>query len=101
MPAEGDLRRPDRLARDGLDELLDPPHRVLVVRVGLVPLDHGELGRVLVGDALVAEVAAQLVDALEAADDQPLEVELGRDAEVEVWSSSFECVTNGSASAPP
>ena len=84
MPAECDLRRPDRLARDGLDELLDPPHRVLVVRVGLVPLDHRELGRVLVGHALVAEVAAQLVDALEPADDEPLEVELGRDSQVEV-----------------
>ena len=38
----------------------------------------------LVGDALVPEVSAQLVDALEAADDQALEVELGRDAQVEV-----------------
>ena len=84
VPAERDLRRPDRLARDGLDELLDPPHRVLVVRVGLVPLDHRELGRVLVRHALVTEVPAQLVDALEPADDQPLEVELGRDPQVEV-----------------
>ena len=101
MAAECDLRRPDRLPGDGLDELLDAPHRVLVVRVGLVPLDHGEFGRVLVGHALVAEVAAELVHALEPADDQPLEIELGRDAQVEVWSSSFECVTKGSASAPP
>ena len=84
VPAEGDLRRSDRLAGDGLDELLDPGHRVVVVRVGLVPLDHRELGRVLVGDALVPEVPAQLVDALEPADDQALEVELGRDAQVEV-----------------
>ena len=59
-------------------------HRVVVVRVGLVPLDHRELGRVLVGHALVAEVLRELVDALEPADDEPLEVELGRDAEVEV-----------------
>ena len=70
--------------RDRLDELLDPGHRVVVVRVGLVPLDHRELGRVLVGHALVAEVLGELVDALEPADDEPLEVELGRDAEVEV-----------------
>ena len=84
VATEGDLRRPDRLLRDGLDELLDAGHRVLVVRVGLVPLDHRELGRVLVGHALVAEVLRELVDALEAADDEALEVELGRDAEVEV-----------------
>ncbi len=38
----------------------------------------------LVGDALVAEVLADLVHALEAADDQPLQVELGRDSEIEV-----------------
>ena len=38
----------------------------------------------LVGDALVAEVLADLVDPLEAADDQTLEVELGGDAEVVV-----------------
>ncbi len=74
----------DRLAGDRLDELLDAAHRVLVVRVGLVPLDHRELGRVLVGHALVAEVLAELVDALEPAHDQPLEVELGRDAQVDV-----------------
>ena len=65
------------------DEPLHAIHRVAVVGVGLVPLEHRELGVVLVGDALVAEVLADLVDALEAADDQALEVELGRDAQVE------------------
>ena len=69
---------------DGLDERLDPRHRVVVVGVRLVPLEHRELGVVLERDALVAEVLAELVDALEPADDQPLEVELGRDAQVEV-----------------
>ena len=63
---------------------LDALHRVPVVRVRLVPLEHRELGLVLVGDALVAKVLADLVHALEAADDEPLEVELGGDAEVEV-----------------
>ena len=81
---ELDLGRSECLVRHGGDELLDPPHRVLVVRVGLVPLEHRELGVVLERDALVAEVLADLVDALEAADDQPLEVELGRDAQVQL-----------------
>ena len=84
MPAEGRRRPSCHLARDGLDELLDPRHGVGVVRVGLVPLEHRELGRVLVGEALVAEVLAQLVDAVEPADDEALEVELVGDAEVEV-----------------
>ena len=70
--------------RDGGDEILDPRHRVLVVRIGLVPLEHRELGVVLVRDALVAEVLRELVDALESADDQTLEVQLGRDPEVDV-----------------
>ena len=57
---------------------------IAVVGVRFVPLEHRELVRVLVRDALVAEVLADLVDALEAADDQALQVELGRDPEVEV-----------------
>ena len=58
-------------------------HQVVVVGVGLVELEHGELGVVLGADAFVAEVAVDLVDAVDAADDQALEVELGRDAEGE------------------
>ena len=57
---------------------------LLVVGVGLVPLEHRELGVVLVRDPLVAEVLAELVDLVDAADDEALEVELGGDAQVEV-----------------
>ena len=59
-------------------------HQVVVVGVGLVELEHGELGVVAGADAFVAEVAVDLVDAIEAADDEALEVELGGDAEREV-----------------
>ena len=75
---------PVHLESDALQQRLDARHRVRVVRVRLVPLEHRELGLVLVRDALVAEVLADLVDPLQAADDEPLEVELGGDAEVEV-----------------
>jgi hypothetical protein len=54
---------------------------------------------VLERDALVAEVLADLVDALEPADDQPLEVQLGRDPQVEVAVELVVCVTNGARSA--
>jgi hypothetical protein len=84
VAAERRGRRPGHLERDRLDEVLHPHHRVVVVGVRLVPLEHRELVRVLVGDALVAEVLADLVDPLEPADDQPLQVELGRDPEIEV-----------------
>ena len=83
-PRKDDLRGSRRLLRHDAEEILDEGHRVLVVRVRLVPLEHRELGLVLVGDALVAEVLADLVDLLEPADDEALEVELVRDAQIEV-----------------
>src|SRR5579871_5381056 len=66
------------------DELFGEAHEVVVVGIGLVELEHGELGVVAGADALVAEVAVDLVDAVEASDDEALEVELGSDAEEEV-----------------
>ena len=69
-------------AGDAADQPLGALGDDLPVRVGLVPLEHRELGVVLRAQALVAEVLADLVDALEAADDQALEVELGGDAQV-------------------
>ena len=66
------------------DQALAARGDVLVVGVRLVPLEHREL-RVVGGvHALVAEVLAELVDALEAADDQPLQVQLGGDTQVEL-----------------
>src|SRR6516165_4830958 len=57
---------------------------VAEVGVGLVKLQHSELGIVLGGNAFVAEVAIDLVDAVEAPHNQPLQVELRRDAEIKV-----------------
>ena len=59
-------------------------HHPAVVAVGLVDLEHRELGVVLPGDALVAEDAADLEHPVEAGDQHPLEVELERDAQEEV-----------------
>ena len=53
-------------------------HHLGVRGVGLVQLQHGELGVVAGGHAFVAEVAVDLVDALQPADHQALEVELRR-----------------------
>ena len=59
-------------------------HQVSVRRVRLVELEHRELGVVPSADALVAVAAPDLVYALHPADDEPLQVELRRDAHVEV-----------------
>ena len=66
------------------DHVLGDVHHALIVGVGLIQLDGGEF-RVVTGvHALVAEDAADLVHALETADDQALEVQLGRDAQVHI-----------------
>src|SRR5262245_41388201 len=84
VAAEPNHGGPERFERHALEERFDPFHRVREVGVRLVPLEHRELGLVLVRHALVAEVLTDLVDALEPADDETLEVELRRDAQVEV-----------------
>ena len=66
------------------EQLLGQLHQVGVIGIRLVELQHRELGIVLGRDALVTEVAVDLVDAIEAADEQALEVELGSDPQVEV-----------------
>ena len=84
MAAEpGDAAR-QHLARHELHHLLRQVHHVVEVRVRQIELELGELGVVLEAHALVAEVAADLVHALVHADQQPLQVQLERDAQVQV-----------------
>ena len=66
------------------DELPGERHHRPPVGVGLVDLEHGELGVVAGGDPLVAEVAVEFVDPLPAPDQDPLQVELGGDPQVEI-----------------
>src|SRR5581483_6948814 len=84
VPAKGDHGPADRFPGRELDQALDPGHRVAVVRIRLVPLEHRELRLMLERDPLVAKVLADLVHALEAAHDQPLQIQLGGDSQVEV-----------------
>mmetsp|Transcript_7100 Transcript_7100/g.27905 ORF Transcript_7100/g.27905 Transcript_7100/m.27905 type:complete len:619 (+) Transcript_7100:390-2246(+) len=65
------------------DELLGHLHQILVIRVRHVKLAGCKLGVVGHVDALVAELTADLVHAVHAADDEFLEVELGCDAHVQ------------------
>ena len=75
---------PQHALRDVAQQRLGEVHQVAVVRVRLVELEHRELGVVPRRDAFVAEVAVDLEHLLEAADDQPLQVQLGRDAQVQL-----------------
>ena len=64
-------------------ELLCERHQISVVGIGLVELQHRELGVVVGRDPLVAEVAVDLVHPFQPPDHAPLQVQLRRDAEVE------------------
>ena len=67
-----------------MEQILGERHHVVDVAVGLVELEHRELGVVPGGDAFVAEVAVDLVDLLHASDREPLQVELGGDAQIQL-----------------
>jgi hypothetical protein len=65
-------------------QLLGERHHVAVVGVGLVELEHGELGVVAWRQPLVAEHAGDLEHLLETADGEPLQVQLGCDPQEQV-----------------
>ena len=82
-----DIRRPSsrwHRSRRLLQQFRGEIHQAVVIRVGLVELQHGELGIVVRGNAFVAEVAIDFVDALQPAHDQPLQIQLRRDAQVQI-----------------
>ena len=78
--AVADGGRPADLFHQALEQLLGQIHQVAVVAIGLIKLQHGELRVVSGGDPLIAEVAVDLIDAIEASHHQPLQIELRRDA---------------------
>ena len=84
MPPERDLERAGHRERARLHEIARDVHHRLVVGVGPVELEHRELGVVFPPHALVAEVPPDLVDALQAAHEQALQVQLERDPQVQV-----------------
>ena len=84
VAAELTVSRPQTSLRQAAEQLLGQLDEVVVVGVRLVELEHRELGVVLRRDPFVAEVAVDLVDARQPADDQPLQVKLRRDAHEEV-----------------
>ena len=78
------LRRAVHGERHAFEHPFGELHHPEVVLVGHVDLHAGELGVVRAVHALVAEVLAELVNAVESADDELLEIQLRGDAQVEV-----------------
>ena len=79
-----------RPGAQALEQALGELLHALEVGVGAVGLHRGELGVVREVHALVAELAPQLEDALHAAHDAALEVQLGGDAQVAVLVERVE-----------
>ena len=75
-------------ARDFLHQAVQHPlhqfHHVVVVAIGEIGFQHGEFGVVGTVNALVAVVAPDFVHPLEAAHQQPLEVQLQANTQAEI-----------------
>mmetsp|Transcript_16483 Transcript_16483/g.34816 ORF Transcript_16483/g.34816 Transcript_16483/m.34816 type:complete len:265 (-) Transcript_16483:433-1227(-) len=81
---ELDLVRATDVEHHLREHLLREVHQIVVVRVGPVELAGGELRIVRHVHAFIAEETADLIHPLETAHDKHLQVELGRDAHVQV-----------------
>src|SRR5204862_7792795 len=80
LSAVGDLGPAGGLAGGLLQQFLREAHDVAKIGIGLVELQHGELGIPAPPQAFVAEIAVDFEYAVQTADGEPLEVYLGRDA---------------------
>src|SRR5581483_10670937 len=67
------------------NQLLREFHRTAIIRVRLVELQHGEFGIPSPAQAFIAEIAVDLVNTVEAADGQTFQIQLRRDAQVEIY----------------
>ena len=81
-----------------LDEVARQVGHAVIVRVGLIGLQRRELGAVGGVHALVTEIAVDFEDAVHAADDRALEVDLRRDAQVELGIERIHVRREGAGS---
>ena len=58
------------------DKILRKPHQNFIINIGPIKLNLGKLGIVKSRDALISEIPGNLIDLLQAANNQPLEIEL-------------------------
>ena len=79
-----DRRRAENLLRDLTHQLLGQIHQITIIAVCLVELEHREFGIVPRRDAFVAKVPVDLEHFLEAADDEALQIELGRNPQIQI-----------------
>ena len=71
--------------RDAFQQLLREAHHPVIILVLHVQLHAGELGVVVSVHTFVTEVTADLIHTLQAAYDQALEVQFGRDTQIHIY----------------
>src|SRR2546430_13958942 len=76
-------RAGDVLGQEG-EKLLVQVHQVAIITVGLVELQHREFGIMLRRNPFIAEIAVDLVYAVEPSDSQPFQVRLRRNPQIEI-----------------
>jgi hypothetical protein len=79
-----DLRSTGDLLHHPRDQILGHVHQIVVVRVGHVELDRGELWIVGQIDSLISELLSDFVNAIDSADNQLLQVQFRRDAHEQI-----------------
>src|ERR1700685_4028186 len=78
------FRSPDNIDGCLFNQLLREIHDPAIVGISLVKLEDVELRIPSPSESHIAEVAIDLVNAVEAADGQPLEIKLGSDAQIQI-----------------
>ena len=77
-------RRAAHLPHEMPDQILGQSHQVLVVGISLVEFQHRKFGIVPGGQSLVAKITVNLEHFLHTADDEPLQIQLRGNAQVQL-----------------
>ena len=77
------------------EHLLGQVHHAVVIGICLIQLHHGKLRIVACVDTFIAEYASDLIDFIEPAYDQPLQVQFQRDAQLHILVEGVEMGLKG------
>ena len=83
LTLEVDDRRAEHALRDFAEQRFRQIHQIAIVRVRLIELEHREFRIVPRRQPFVAEIAVDFEHPLEAADDEPLQIQLRRDPQIQ------------------
>ena len=89
-----------RVPCEDQERVFSQRHEIVIVGIGLIKLQHRELRIMDRRKAFITKIAIQFKDPLEAADDQPLEIEFRRDAQIQIGVQRVMVRREGTGSRP-